>query len=102
MTLVIIERNKYNLLCIVSLKNELQSGIEVKDENLSAGNSYQYEMIRKMQINSLESSEKFLIIGGVGLIVGVDWDTIIDINFGENSKIELLSITWSINIPSPK
>jgi len=55
-----------------------------------------------MQINSMESGEKFLIIGGVGLIVGVDWETIIDSNFGENSKIEPLSISWSINIPSPK
>jgi len=50
----------------------------------------------------MESGEKFLIIGGVGLIVGVDWDTIIDNNFSENSKVEPLSITWSINIPSPK
>jgi len=55
-----------------------------------------------MQINSMESGEKFLIVGGVGLIVGVDWDTIIDNNFGENSKVEPLSISWSINIPSPK
>lgn len=85
-----------------SLKNELQSGIEVKDENASTGRSYGFEMIRKMQINSMESGEKFLIIGAVGLIVGVDWDTIIDNNFDENSKIEPLSINWSINIPSPK
>lgn len=93
-----------NFVCyiIYSLKNELQSGISVKEEHLSAGLSYRFEMIRKMQINSMESGEKFLIIGGVGLIVGVDWDTIIDNNFGENSKIEPLSISWSINIPSPK
>lgn len=86
----------------LSLKNELLSGINAKDEQLSAGQSYRFEMIRKMQINSMESGEKFLIIGGVGLIVGVDWDTIIDNNFCENSKIEPLSISWSINIPSPK
>lgn len=86
----------------ISLKNELQSGIDVTDQNVSAGQSNRYEMIRKMQINSMESGEKFLIIGGVGLIIGVDWDTIIDVNFGENSKIEPLCINWSINIPSPK
>lgn len=90
------------LFYTVSLKNELQSGIDVNDQNLSAGQCNRYEMIRKMQINSMESGEKFLIIGGVGLIVGVDWDTIIDVNFGGNSKIEPLSISWSINIPSPK
>lgn len=87
---------------VVSLKNELTSGIDDKDKNLIAGQSYGFEMIRKMQINSMESDEKFLVIGGVGLIVGVDWDTIIDNNFGLNSKIQPLSISWSINIPSPK
>lgn len=77
--------------------------IDYQDEIISsAGRSYGFEMIRKMQINSMESGEKFLIIGGVGLIVGVDWDTIINNNFGESSKIEPLSISWSINIPSPK
>lgn len=50
----------------------------------------------------MESGEKFLIVGGVGLIVGVDWDTIIENSFSENSKIQPLSISWSINIPSPK
>lgn len=81
----------------------MQSGNDFKDQNKSAGGrSYEFEMIRKMQINSMESGEKFLIIGGVGLIVGVDWDTIIDNNFSENSKVEPLSISWSINIPSPK
>jgi len=81
----------------------LQSGIDFQDQNLSVGGrSYEFEMIRKMQINSMESGEKFLIIGGVGLIIGVDWDAIIDNNFDENSKIEPLSISWSINIPSPK
>jgi len=48
----------------------------------------------------MESGEKFLIVGSIGLIVGVDWDTIIDNNFGP--KIEPLRISWSINIPSPK
>lgn len=86
----------------VSLKNELTSGIDVKDERSKAGRSYGFEMIRKIKINSMESDEKFLIIGGVGLIVGVDWDTIIDNNFSVNSKVEPLSISWSINIPSPK
>lgn len=87
------------MFCTTSLKNELYSAI---DEKVSAGQSYRFEMVCKMQINSMESSEKFLIIGGVGIIVGVDWDTIIDINFTENSKIEPLNINWSINIPSPK
>lgn len=81
------------------MKNELHSGTE---ENVSAGQSYGFEMVHKMKINSLESGEKFLIIGGVGIIIGVDWDSIIDINFSENSKIQALNINWSINIPSPK
>ncbi|KAL4107331.1 hypothetical protein QTP88_017693 [Uroleucon formosanum] len=99
----LITGNNYGILTVYNLKNELQSGIDFKDQNLSAGSRfYEFEMIRKMQINSMESGEKFLIIGGVGLIVGVDWDTIIDNNFGENSKVEPLSISWSINIPSPK
>lgn len=83
-----------------SLKNELQSGVDSQQQN--ASRSYGFEMIRKMKINSMESGEKFLIIGGTGLIVGVDWDTIIDNNFCYNSKNEPLSISWSINIPSPK
>lgn len=85
-----------------SLKHELQCAIDDKDQDLSVGRSYKFEMIRKMQINSMESGEKFLIIGGIGLIAGVDWDTIIDNNFDDSSEIEPLRISWSINIPSPK
>lgn len=88
------------MIFVISLRNELQSA--TKDDSTSTSRSNRFEMIRKMQINSMESGEKFLIIGGVGLIVGVDWETIIDSNFGENSKIEPISISWSINIPSPK
>jgi len=84
------------------LKTELQFVNDNKDQDLSIGRFYEFEMIRKMRINSMESGEKFLIIGGIGIIVGVDWDTIIDNNFGENSKIKPLRISWSINIPSPK
>lgn len=84
------------------LKNELQSGIDPMDENPLTGQSYGFEMISRMPINSMESGEKFLIVGGVGLIIGVDWDTIIDAGFGENTKIEPLTISWNINVPSPK
>lgn len=80
----------------------MQSGIDPIDENPLTGQSYEFEMICRMPINSMESSEKFLIVGGVGLIVGVDWNTIIDSSFGENSNIEPLSISWNINVPSPK
>ncbi|VVC36262.1 Hypothetical protein CINCED_3A014929 [Cinara cedri] len=86
----------------ISLKNELHSGIDDNDENVSAGQSYRFEMIQKMQINSMESNEHFLIIGGVGVIVGVDWDTVINNNFSENRKIGPLKISWNISIPPPK
>lgn len=72
------------------------------DENPMTGQSYEFEMISRMPINSMESGEKFLIVGGVGLIIGVDWDTVIDAGFGENTKIEPLTISWNINVPSPK
>lgn len=85
------------------LINELQSGIDAVDENpLTGQQPREFEMISRMPVNSMESGEKFLIVGGVGLIVGVDWDTIVDGGFGENSDIEPLSISWNINVPSPK